>query len=379
VIGFEPTEDQKSIQKLAARFADEVIRPIAAEYDEREELPMEVVEKAHASGILNCDVPVEYGGGGLDHLTNVIVLEELGAACAGVATTIGANSLALVPLIIAGTEEQKKEFLEPFCREPGLAAFCLTEPEAGSDVSAIRTTARRDGDDYVISGTKCFISNGGVSKLYTVFANAAPERGGRGITAFLVPGDVPGVSMGKKEQKMGIRSSNTAEMVFEDVRVPARNILGKVGHGFKIAMQTLDNTRPGIGAIAVGIARAAYECARDYAKQRVQFGQPIAANQAIQFMLADMATSIDAARLLVWRAAEKLDRGQRATKEAAMAKFYAADVAMRVTTDAVQILGGYGYMRDYPVEKMMRDAKITQIYEGTNQIQRGVVARDLLR
>lgn len=379
MIGFELSEDQQMIQDLARQFAEKVIRPVAAEYDEKEELPWDVVPQAHATGMLNLDIPEEYGGQGLDHLTTAIVVEELAAACAGITTTLMANSLAVTPILIAGTEEQKKRFLEPLCAEPALAAFGLTEPGAGSDVGGIRTSAVRDGDYYVLNGTKCFITNGGVAKLYVVFANTDPGRGPRGLSAFIVPGDAHGLSGGKKEKKLGIRSSHTADVILQDVRVPKENLLGREGHGFRIAMKTLDTSRPGIGATAVGIARGALEAAIKYSKERVQFGQPISANQAIQFMLADMSMAVDAARLLVWRAAMMVDKGENVAVEGAMAKCYAGDVAMKVTTDAVQIFGGYGFMRDYPVEKMMRDAKIMQIYEGTNQIQRSVIGRGVLK
>ncbi|MBC7107131.1 MAG: acyl-CoA dehydrogenase family protein, partial [Firmicutes bacterium] len=369
----------EQIRQLARTFAAKEIIPIAAEYDEKEEIPWHVVEKAHQVGLMNLGVPVEYGGQGLDLLTGAIVAEELAYGCLGINGTFGANELALTPLLLAGTPEQKAKFLPPFCAKPQLAAFCLTEPNAGSDAGAITTSARPEGDVYVINGQKCFITNGGVAALYTVFAKTDPSKGLKGISAFVVPADTPGVRGGKKEKKMGDRASHVAEVLFEDVRVPRENLLGKEGDGFKIAMMTLDRTRPGVGATAVGVARRALEEAIKYAKQRVQFGQPIAANQAIQFMLADMAMKVEAARALVWKACWMLDQGLPATKESAMSKCFAADVAMSVTTDAVQIFGGYGYMREYPVEKLMRDAKILQIYEGTNQIQRLVIGRELLR
>jgi len=379
VISFKLTEEQEQIRQLARSFAAREIIPIAAEYDEREEIPWHVVQKAHEVGLMNLGVPVEYGGQGLDLLTGAIVAEELAYGCLGINGTFGANELALTPLLLAGTPEQKAKFLPPFCAKPQLAAFCLTEPNAGSDAGAITTSARLEGDVYVINGQKCFITNGGVAALYTVFAKTDPSKGLKGISAFVVPADTPGVRGGKKEKKMGDRASHVAEVIFEDVRVPRENLLGNEGEGFKIAMRTLDRTRPGVGATAVGVARRALEEAIKYAKQRVQFGQPIAANQAIQFMLADMAMKVEAARALVWKACWMLDQGLPATKESAMAKCFAADVAMSVTTDAVQIFGGYGYMREYPVEKLMRDAKILQIYEGTNQIQRLVIGRELLR
>ena len=378
MIGFALTEEQQAIRNLARRFSRDEIVPVAAEYDEREEIPWEVIRKAHASGLMNLDIPEEYGGQGLDHLTTVMVIEELAAGCAGICSTMTGNSLAALPILIAGTEEQKR-MLQPVLSGPRLMAFCLTEPNAGSDVGSITTTARREGDRYVLNGTKCFITNGGVASLYVVFASTDRSQGAKGLSAFIVPGDTPGLSAGKKEKKMGIRSSQTTEIILENVRVPAANLLGREGDGFKIAMKTLDISRPSVGAQALGVARAALEHALVYARQRVQFGRPIAEQQAIQFMLADMAMEVEAARLMVWRAAWLIDQGLPVTVEGAMAKCYAGDVAVRVTTEAVQVFGGYGYMRDYPVEKLMRDAKIMQIYEGTNQIQRLVVARGLLR
>ena len=379
MVSFEVSEGQRELRDLAHQFAERAIRPVAAECDEREELPWDVVKKAHQAGLINLDVPQEYGGGGLDHLTTAMLMEELAWGCAGVATILGANSLALTPLLVAGTAEQQRRLIAPICAAPRLAAFCLTEPGAGSDAGGVATQARRDGDHFVLNGTKCFITNGGVADLYLVVASTDRSRGPRGLSVFAVPSGSPGLGSGKKERKLGIRCSQTAEVVFEDVAVPAENLVGREGQGFRIAMQTLDISRPGVAANALGVARAALEVARDYAKGRVQFGKPIASFQAIQLMLADMTTRLDAARLLVWRAAWLLDQGKDAEMAAAEAKYYAGDVAMQVTCDAVQILGGYGYMRDYPVEKWMRDAKIMQIYEGTNQIQRLVVAREALK
>ncbi len=379
MIDFELTEEQKAIQRLAQDFAQKEIVPVAAEYDRLGKHPQDIVEKAFEIGLMNLTVPEEYGGAGLGSLEECLVAEELAAGCVGIGTTIMANSLGLTPILIAGTPEQKKEFLIPHCSGPNLAAFNLTEPGAGSDAGSMRTRAERVGDEYVITGTKCFISNGGVASLHTVFAITDPERGTRGISAFVVPADTPGLKIGKKEDKMGQRATNTSEVIYEEVRVPARNRLGQEGDGFKIAMMTLDKSRPGVGAAAVGLARAALEAAIKYAKERVQFQQPIANFQAIQFMLADMAIKIETARLMCWKAAWMSDHGMRNTYESAIAKCYATDIAMEVTTDAVQIFGGYGYMKDYPVEKYMRDAKLMQIYEGTNQIQRVVISRALLR
>jgi acyl-CoA dehydrogenase len=378
MISFQLTEEQKAIQKMARDFTEKEIIPIAAEYDDKEEIPWHVIIKAHEVGLMNMSVPEEYGGQEIDHLTAAIIAEEIAYGCLGINGTFGANELALAPILIAATEEQKKRFLPDFCAKPQLAAFGLTEPDAGSDVANIQTTAVLDDDHYVINGSKCFITNGGVASLYTIFASVDKSKGFKGHTAFIVPGNTPGLSGGKKERKLGDRASHVAEVVLQDVRVPVENRLGKEGDGFKIAMMTLDTTRPGIGAAAVGVARRAYEEAKKYSKQRIQFGKPIAANQAIQFMLADMAIKIDAARLLVWRSAQLLSIAQPASTEGSMAKCFASDVAMSVTVDAVQIMGGYGYMRDYPVEKLMRDAKILQIYEGTNQIQRMVIAKNIL-
>lgn len=379
MIGFELSREQREIQEKARQFAEEVIKPVAGDYDRREELPWEIIRKAHAANLMNLDIPEEYGGGGLDHLTTAIVTEEISAGCAAVATIIGANSLATTPIMLAGTEEQKKKHLGFLCESPRLAAFCLTEPNAGSDFGSMSTAARRVGDEYILNGTKCFITNGGIADLYTVFATTDKSRGERGISAFIVPGDTPGLRGGKKEQKLGIRASHTAEVILEEVRVPKENLLGREGHGFRIAMHTLDVTRPGVGATALGVARAALELAVRYSKERVQFGKPISAHQGIQMMLADMGIEVEAARLLVWKAAWMLDRGLDATMEASMAKCFAGDLAVRASIMAVQILGGYGCIREYPAEKLMRDAKIMQIYEGTNQIQRMVVARALLK
>lgn len=379
MISFQLTEEQEQMQKCARDFAAAEIIPIAAEYDEKEEIPWQVIEKAYEAGLMNLAIPAELGGQGIDPLTAAIITEEIAYGCLGVNGTFGANELAVQPILIAGTEEQKKQFLPDFCSKPQLAAFGLTEPEAGSDVSNVQTRAVRDGDHYVLNGNKCFITNGDSAALYTIFATIDKSLGHKGLCAFIVPGDAPGIKGGKKEQKMGDRCSEVAEVIIEDVRVPVANLLGKEGDGFRIAMETLDVTRPGIGAAAVGVARRAFEEARKYSLQRIQFGKPIAANQAIQFMFAEMATKIDAARLLVWRSAQYLANGQRASKEGSMAKFYAADVAMEATVDALQIMGGSGYMRDYPVEKLMRDAKILQIYEGTNQVQRMVIAREILK
>jgi acyl-CoA dehydrogenase len=315
---------------------------------------------------------------GLSEVDTAIVSEELAWGCAGMYTTMMANSLAFTPILLFGTDEQKKRLFGPFLKEMAFASYCLTEREAGSDTSAIKTVARKDGPDYVINGSKCFITNGGVASLYVVFANSAPEKGPRGLSVFAVPRDAPGVSVGKVEDKFGHRASNTTELFFEDVRVPAANLIGREGLGFIVAMRTFDKTRAAVGAAGVGIARAALEHAIDYSKTRVQFGKPIAAFQATAFKIAQMAMDVEAARLVVWRAAWLMDKGKPNGKESAMAKCLGSDVAMRNALEALQIFGGYGYMKDYPVEKLVRDAKLLQIYEGTNEIQRLVISRDVI-
>ncbi len=380
MIEFELDEEQQMFRDLAHRFAEGTIRPAAPEADEKEEIPWEVLNQAAQTGLLNYMYPEEYGGGGVESLlTRSLVKEEIYWGCAGVGTTVGGIDLAATPILLAGTDEQKARTISRFCQmdKVSLGAFALTEPGSGPDSAAMRTMAVRNGNSYILNGTKTFISNGGISDVYVVFAMTDPEKGTRGISAFIVEGDRPGFSQGKKERKMGIRSSHTASLIFENVEIPVENRLGEEGEGFKIAMQTFDSTRTLIGVAAVGVARAAYEYAHQYAYEREQFGQPIGRFQSIAFMLADMATSIEAARLLVWKAAWLYDQGQPCTKESSMAKAFAGDMAMKVTTDAVQILGGYGYSREYPVEKWMRDAKIMQIYEGTAQIQRLIIARQL--
>jgi acyl-CoA dehydrogenase len=378
VIDFTLTEDQEALRDLVREFAQNEIAPVAPALDEEQRHSPEIVEKYFEIGFLHYAVPEEYGGAGLGTLDGCLFTEEIAAACGGVACTLGGNTLGLTPLFIAGSEELKAELLPPHTEGPNLAAFCLTEAGAGSDAAAMRTTAKLEGDEYVINGTKSFITNGSVASVYSVFAMEDPELGNKGFSAFMVPRDTPGITIGKKEDKMGQRTADTREVTFEDVRVPARYRLGKGLDGFKIAMMTLDESRATVGAAAVGIARAALEAATQYAKERVQFGKPIAGHQAIQFMLADMAMKVNAGRLLCWHAAWLKDNGHRNTVESAMAKCFTGDIAMEVTTDAVQILGGYGYMKDYPVEKYMRDAKLHQIYEGTNEIQRLVIARGLL-
>lgn len=376
---FTLTAEQATIQRMARDFAEKEIMPVAAEYDEQEKFPFVVLQKMWETGLVNYSVPEELGGAGLDTFTSCLVTEELGRACAGIATTASANSLAFYPILLAGTEEQQKRLLPPITTHGKFAAFCLTEPNAGSDAASEATTAATVNGGYELNGSKCFITNGDIADLYVVFATVDRSRGLKGLTAFAVP-KTEGISTGKKEIKLGIRASSTVVVNFDNVFVPKQNLLGAEGQGFRVAMQTLDTSRPMVGALAVGVARGAYETALKYAKERVQFGQPIANFQMIQAMLADMATRIDAARLLVWRAASMVDKKEGLfAKESAMAKLFAGDTAMDVTTDAVQIMGGYGYSREYPVEKYMRDAKIMQIYEGTNQIQRLVIASNILK
>jgi len=377
VIDFSLSDDLLEIRARAREFAREEILPIAAEYDQMAQMPPGIVAKARAAGLINVTVPKEYGGMGYGALESALIAEELGAACAGISITILVNGLALTPIQLFASEEQKNKFLLPVAKGGKLAAFCLTERGAGSDASAIQTTALPDGKDFVINGQKCFITSGGLADIMTVFALTDPDRGPRGLSAIVVPADTPGIQVTKVEDKMGQRASNTVELTFENVRVPQENLLGKRGRGFPIALQTLDFGRSGVAALSVGVARAALEYAVAYAKERQQFGSPINANQGVSFMLADMAMKVEAARLLTWQAAWYADRGVKVTDKSAMAKCFAADTAMAVTTDAVQVFGGYGYMKDHPVEKLMRDAKLLQIYEGTNQIQRMVIARQL--
>ncbi len=379
MIDFSLSEEQRALRELAGQFAQNEIAPVAAEHDREAKHPIAIIEKAHSLGIMNMTIPESYGGAGLGMLETCLVTEELAAACAGIGTAIIANTLALSPLLLAATNEQMDEYVKPLCAGPHLAAFCMTEPQAGSDVAAIRTSARREGDHYVINGTKTLIDNGGVAQLYSLFASTDLEKGTRGISAFVVPADLPGISVGKEEDKMGQRAINTSEVIFEDVLVPVEDRLGEEGQGFNIFLESLNRNKPWIAAASVGVARAALEAAVEYAQERVQFGQPIASFQGIQFMLADMAIKLEGARLLTWQAAWLVDQGLRHTYQSAIGKCYASDISMEVTTDALQVFGGYGYIKEYPVEKYMRDAKAFQIYMGTNQIQRHIIAQDLLR
>ncbi len=378
MVDFTLTDEQKDLRELAHNFADKEIRKVAWEFDKEGTWPQEIIEKAWEVGLMNTHIPEAYGGPGLDYLSGCIIEEEMGWGCSGIGTSLMANGLASAPITLGGSEETKKKYLGALCESPKLASFCLTEPDAGSDVSGMKTRAVKKGDKYVISGSKCFITNGTYADYFTVYAKTDPEGGHRGISAFVVEADLPGVTVDKKEDKMGQRASNTATISFDEVEIPAENLLGEENKGFKLAMMTLDRTRPGVSAMAVGIGRAATEFATDYSKERVQFGVPIAMHQAIQFMIADMATKVEASRLLVWESAVQLDQGLRNSKVSSMAKRFAADSAMEICVDAVQVYGGYGFIKEYPVEKLMRDAKIMQLYEGTSQIQRLVIAKEVL-
>ncbi len=373
-------EQQQTVRALARRIAEERILPVRAELDEKEEFPWDIITELSNSDMFRLFIPEEYDGLGGGTLDLCLVIEELSRVCAGVAISYAATALGVLPLIHYGSDDQKQKYLPQVASGKRLAAFAVTEATAGSDAGAIRTSATRQEGQFDLSGTKQYITNGGEAELYVVIAMTDPAKGSRGASAFVVEKDTPGFTFGKKEKKMGIRSSSTRELVFKDCRVPEANLIGREGMGFIIAMRTLDRSRPGVGAQAVGIAQGAMEAAVDYAQQRVQFGHPISSFQAVQHLLANMATEVEAARALVYAVARSIDAGAKSfSEEAAMAKVFASDVAMKVTTDAVQVLGGAGYMREYPVEKMMRDAKITQIYEGTNQVVRNAIALDLLK
>lgn len=375
---FALTPEQLELREWAHGFAEKEMRPVAQDYDEREEFPWEVLQKAAKIGLLAYNLPEAYGGGGVTSLlSSLVIAEELFWGCAGIATAMGGIGLAALPILEMGSEEQKRQWLPRFT-DPDhvrLGAMCLTEPNAGSDVVNMSTRAVRDGDDYLITGTKTFITNGGIADVYVVFAKTDPAAGYAGVSAFIVDGKTPGISSGKKFKKLGLRASHTAEVHFDQVRVPAANRLGPEGQAFLGAMKMLEHSRPTVAIAAVGVARAAYEYALQYAKERVQFNKPIYHNQAISFPLVEMRTKIDAGRLLAYRAAWLADNQQSCNLEGSMAKAFCGDMAMEVTTQAVQTLGGYGYMRDFPVEKWFRDAKIMSIYEGTTQIQKRVMTR----
>jgi len=378
VVHFEPTDEQKEIQQLARRFAREKIAPAAEHYDRTHEYPWPLIREAQEMGLTTMVVPEEYGGLGLSLFEEVLVAEELAWGCTGVSTAIGVNGLAFLPIKIAGSHEQKQEYGGRMA-EGQMASYCLTEPEAGSDVAGIRTTARRDGDKYILNGSKTFITGATVANFYTVFAYTSPEQRYNGMSCFVVERDWPGVGVGKPFHKMGQHASDTAEVIFDNVEVPVSHRLGDEGTGFMTAMKVFDRSRPATAAGAVGLAQRALDEAIQYAKGRNAMGKPIWQHQAIGHMIADMAMEVEAARLLVWKSAWAVDSGVRNTTISAFGKAYAADKAMKVATDAVQVFGGYGYMAEYPVEKLMRDAKIYQIYEGTSQIQRNIIVRELFR
>jgi len=370
-------EDQNALRAMVRDFAEKEVKAVCAEYDRSGEFPAELYRKAFDMGLHCLEIPEEYGGGGVDYVTAAACYEELGWADAGFATGICANTLAWKPVLIAGTDAQKQKFADVLTGG-GFAAFCLTEAGAGSDAGATKTTAVRDGDEYIINGSKCFITNGAVADIYVVFATVDPSLGLKGVTAFLVERSRAGISIGGEEDKMGIRLSNTTEVTFDEVRIPAENLLGREGEGFKIAMKTLDLARPFAGAIAVGIAQRGLDEAAAYAKVRNTFGKPIAKLQAIQFKLADMDIQTETARQMVYHCIQRIEKKLPYSREAAIAKCYAGDAAVNVALEAIQILGGYGYSREYPVEKLLRDAKIFQIFEGTNEIQRVVISANLL-
>ncbi|MES5891457.1 MULTISPECIES: acyl-CoA dehydrogenase AcdA [Bacillus cereus group] len=377
---FKLSEEHEMIRKMVRDFARNEVAPTAAERDEEERFDRALFDQMAELGLTGIPWPEEYGGIGSDYLAYVIAIEELSRVCASTGVTLSAHtSLAGWPIFKFGTEEQKQKFLRPMAEGKKIGAYGLTEPSSGSDAGGMRTTAKRDGDHYILNGSKIFITNGGIADIYVVFALTDPESKQRGTSAFIVESDTPGFSVGKKESKLGIRSSPTTEIMFEDCRIPVENLLGEEGQGFKVAMQTLDGGRNGIAAQAVGIAQGALDASVEYARERHQFGKPIAAQQGIGFKLADMATDVEAARLLTYQAAWLESEGLPYGKESAMSKVFAGDTAMKVTTEAVQVFGGYGYTKDYPVERYMRDAKITQIYEGTQEIQRLVISRMLTK
>ena len=376
------TDEHKMIRDMAKTIADEVVRPVAAEYDRSGEFPWPVIEKMAEAGLFGVYIGEEYGGIGAEDRTMnmVLVTEEISKACGGIALAFAGTALGTLPIIIAGSDEQKAKYLPAIAAGKRLAAFALTEPQAGSDAAGIRTSAIRDGDHYVVNGIKQWITNGGDAEVYTVVVMTNPEKGPRGASTLVIEKGTPGFSFGKEEDKMGIRASSTRELVFEDCRVPVENLLGREGTGFITAMKTFDASRPGVGAQALGIAQGALDLAVDWAINRKQFGSPVSSFQGLRFLLADMAMQVEAARALIYATSRHIDGNpkDRSTIYSAMSKCFASDVAMRVTTDAVQVFGGSGYMRDYPIEKFMRDAKITQIYEGTNQIQREEISRILI-
>ena len=377
MIDFGLSDEQQQLRDLGREFAQKEIIPRAAHHDATGEFPREICRKAWELGLMNTHIPEEYGGPGLGVLDGCLIAEEIAAGCTGIGTAMEANTLAEAPVIVGASDEQKRRILTPMIEEFSLAAYCVTEPQAGSDVLGIQTVARKVGNDYVLKGSKMWITNGSVADWYFVVAYTDPSKRYKGMSAFHVPRDSEGIEVGKKEQNLGQRASDTRAINFNDVKVPKENLLGKEGQGWFLAMAAFDHSRPIVSAAAVGLARSAMEHAIRYAKERKTFGQEIYKHQALGFMIAEMAMKIEAARLLVWQSAWKIDRGDRNTKEAAFAKAFAADTAMEVALNAVQVFGGYGYSREYPVEKLMRDAKIFQIYEGTSQIQRLIVSKEI--
>ena len=372
------TDVQQALVSTAREFTRKEIIPRAAHFDETGEFPREILRRAWETSLMNIEIPEAYGGLGGSCLDNCLIQEEVSYGCSGINTSMAGNSLGAMPLLVAGTEEQKQKYLTRLTSEPVFAAYCCSEPDAGSDVAGMRTRVTRHGDDYVLNGQKRWITNGGVASFYTVFATFDPAMKHRGIACFVVDADTPGVKAGRKENKMGQRASNTTDVIFEDVKLHRSQLVGSEDGGFKVAMKTFDRSRPWIAATAAGVIRRALEESRAYALERKTFGVPIAQHQAIQFMLAEMAISYEATRLLTHKAAWQVDSGDLSSITSSYAKAYGADAAMRCATDAVQVFGGYGYMKEYPVEKLMRDAKLLQIYEGTSQIQRVVIARNLL-
>jgi acyl-CoA dehydrogenase len=377
MISFELSDEQKALIDLAKQFGEKEMDPVAEHYDHSMEYPWPVIKKAFEVGLMNTHVPQEYGGLGLSVLDGVLIAEELASHCSGIYTAMEANGLAQAPVIVAGNDAQKKEFLAPMTEECSMAAYGVTEPGAGSDVQGIKTRAQKVGNDYVINGSKMWITNASVAKWFFVLAYTDPAAGVRGMTGFLVPANTPGIEVGKKEINMGQRCSDTRGISFTDVKVPEKYRLGKEGDGFKIAMAAFDHTRPPVAAGALGVARAAMQHAIRYAEERKTFGVPIYKHQAVAFMISEMAMNIEAGRHLVWRAAFEIDQGRRNTKFAAMAKAFCADMCNKVCTDAVQVFGGYGFNTEYPVEKLYRDSKIFQIYEGTSQIQRLIISKEI--
>lgn len=379
MLGFQPTDEQVALIEMAARFTRERIIPVAAECDRKAEFPKDVFEAGWELGLVNPTVPPEYGGAGLGELDNALIAEQLAYGCTGIQTSMLANTLALTPILLAGNEDQKKKYLGMLTSSPSFASYCTTEPTGGSDVAGLRTRYQKHGDDYVLNGEKCWITNATFASFYVVFATSNPDTRHKGIAAFIVDRDTPGLKVGKHEDKLGQRASDTAAVHFEDVVVPKQNLLAPDGHGFKLAMETFNQTRPDIGAMATGLSQRCLDESLAYAKERKSFGQAIIEHQMVQAMIADMAIHTEATRLLYQKAAWNLDNGVRDPIVSSYAKAFGADRAMQTAIDAVQVFGGNGYVRDYPVEKLMRDAKVLQIYEGTSQIQRMVIARSLAR